>query len=124
MKETVDKHLDDLTRKVIKEGSKESPSFNFTDSVMSQIEPLSSTSKIQYKPLISKTTWFLILIGFIALLIYTSLLGIKTNSSSWLNEINFNVLSNNKFADSLNNFKMSKIVIYTIILPFIKISFK
>ena len=71
MQDKTDKYLDDLTKKVIKIGSIESPSFNFTDTVMSQVEALGKNQLTVYKPLISKKKWALILIIF--LLIYYTL---------------------------------------------------
>ncbi len=40
MKENADKHLDDLSRKVIGKSAIESPSFDFTKTIMSQIKTL------------------------------------------------------------------------------------
>jgi len=116
MKDNEDKYLDDLNRKIITEGSIESPSLNFTDLVMSQIELISSSTKIIYKPLISKTNWILILIGFSALVVYVCVTGVEINSSGWLSEISNSILSKNKISQLLPGLKMSKTVIYTIIL--------
>lgn len=124
MKEKADKYLDDLTKKVIKESAIESPSFNFTNAVMSQIEVLSKKQEIVYKPLISKTTWGLILVSFLAIIIYVLFSGNEPESTNWLGNINFNVITN-----ALLSYKLSKTFTYAIVffglmiciqIPFLK----
>lgn len=60
MKENADKHLDDLSRKIIGKSSLERPSFDFTQNVMSQVKAISKSTLTTYKPLISKWMWLLI----------------------------------------------------------------
>lgn len=116
MQDKTDKYLDDLTKKVIKIGSIESPSFNFTDTVMSQVEALNKNQSIVYKPLISKKTWTLILVGFLSILVYILFFGTQTESSGWLSKIDFSTLSNNRVSNSLSSFKLSKTFMYAIVL--------
>ena len=107
MKENTDKYLDDLAKKIIKEGSIESPSFNFIESVMSQVLNLNKNHAIVYKPLISKSVWFLILAAIIMIVIYTVYSGEQLGGVSWINQIDFGVLSNDRMAH-LFHFNFSK----------------
>jgi hypothetical protein len=104
MKEQTDKYLDELAKKVITNTVIESPSFDFTSSVMSQVAALSNNNVTIYKPLISKTGWVLILVGFLSL-VFFALFGTQTESSGWLSTIDFSVLTNNKLTNTLMGFK-------------------
>lgn len=116
MKENADNFLDDLAKKVMKEAPIESPSFNFTDAVMLQVEALNKNQATVYKPLISKKTWVLILVSFLSIIIYIMFFGTQTETSGWLSKIDFSALSNNKLSYTLPSFKTSKIVIYAVVL--------
>ena len=129
MKENIDKYLNDVSRKVITEGAIQSPSFNFTDNVMVQVEELNKKHVTTYKPLISKTTWVLIAVGFMSLIVYALISNNHIESSSWLNKIDFNILSNNNVTNTLSSFKLPKILIYAVVffglmvciqIPFLK----
>lgn len=116
MKESENKYVDNLSKKIIKEAAVESPSFNFTDTVMSQIETLSVRSSVTaYKPLISIKGWLVIAIVFIALLIIMIMTS-EGYSLGLLNKINFSIISNNKMTEALSNIKISKTLTYTIAL--------
>ncbi|MEP5338505.1 MAG: hypothetical protein ABJL44_15305 [Algibacter sp.] len=116
MKESENKYVDNLSKKIIKEAAVESPSFNFTDTVMSQIETLSVRSSVTaYKPLISIKGWLVIAIVFIALLIIMIMTS-EGYSLDLLNKINFSIISNNKMGEALSNIKISKTLTYTIAL--------
>ncbi|MEP1489301.1 MAG: hypothetical protein ABJK28_12810 [Algibacter sp.] len=116
MKESENKYVDNLSKKIIKEAAVESPSFNFTDTVMSQIETLSVRSSVTaYKPLISIKGWLVIAIVFIALLIIMIMTS-EGCSLDLLNKINFSIISNNKMGEALSNIKISKTLTYTIAL--------
>jgi hypothetical protein len=70
MKEN-DKEIENLIEKMMSENTLESPSFDFTSKIMSQVL-MAEKSKIKaYKPLISKTTWIFIGISLVALTAYT-----------------------------------------------------
>ncbi|MEC3907295.1 hypothetical protein VOI54_09725 [Tamlana sp. 2201CG12-4] len=112
MKEKEDKYLDDLIKKVIKDRAIESPSFDFTNSVISQIK---TGSNIIYKPLISKKGWFFILSAFLVMVIYV-FLGIEMEPSGVFKFVDFSILSNNKILDVLTNFTTSKTFVYAIVL--------
>jgi len=114
MKDNVDNYLDDLAKKVIKDTAIETPSFNFTDAVMSKVSKLSVNKSTIYKPLISKTTWVFVSIVFLAVIFYTLSFGTQTESSSWLSKIDFSVLSTKEVL--LPSFKISKTFMYAFVL--------
>jgi uncharacterized protein with PQ loop repeat len=114
MKDNVDNYLDDLAKKVIKGMPNETPAFNFTNAVMSKVFELSINKSTIYKPPISKTTWVLVSIVFLAVIIYTLSFGTQTESSSWLSKIDFSVLSMKEV--SLPSFKISKTSMYSFVL--------
>lgn len=69
MKEN-DKEIENLIEKMMSENTLESPSFDFTSKIMSQVL-VAEKSKIKaYKPLISKSTWIFIGISLAALTAY------------------------------------------------------
>ena len=56
------KKLDDFIKKSVQEVGLEKPSLDFTDLVLSKIEVESEISPaFQYQPILSKSTWFIIL---------------------------------------------------------------
>ena len=114
MKNNIDTHLDRLTKKVMKETSLESPSFTFTDSIMSQVETLASRDVTVYKPLISKSVGTLITIGIIALISYLFFMNSSIQTEA-LFTLNFEVLFNNRFTTVLSNIKLSETLMYVVI---------
>jgi len=114
MKENADKYLDHLAKKVFDKATIESPSFDFTNTVMSQVNALSERKLTAYTPLISKTSWFLISIGFLALIGYL-FFGIETESTGWFSTLDFSVLSNNKMTNVLSGLAISKTFMYAIV---------
>lgn len=113
MKEHTDKYLDDLIKKVIKETPIEQTSFNFTETVMSQVGALSTSSVTTYKPLISKKAWVFIAVVFLLTIVY---LFFENNHSTspWLNALDLSVLSDNKVTKALSNFSISNTLMYAI----------
>jgi len=61
------KRDDKVLKDLISEAGLDRPSLAFDDNVMRAIQQADSKS-IAYKPLISKRTWIIIAIGFVALL--------------------------------------------------------
>lgn len=110
-----DKHLGDFTKKIVKEASLESPSFNFTDAVMSQIKALEANSATIYKPLISKTGWVLITATIFSTILYV-VFGSDSNGSSWLNSFDLSVLSNFELPNLLSGITIPKTFTYGIVL--------
>ena len=93
MEDKETKYFDSLSRKVIEEASVETPSFNFTNVIMSKVNTLQESDVTVYKPLISKTSWVLIGSGVFALVLYILFFGTKTEPSIWMQSLDFSMLS-------------------------------
>jgi len=96
--ENEDKRIEELVDKLMANDSLEKAPVNFTNDVMSKIEALSETKTIVYKPLIPKYVWWLLGLGFVALIVNV-ILNKSSDSSSLserynLPEISFDVLNN------------------------------
>lgn len=96
--ENEDKRIEELVNKLMANDSIEKAPANFTNDVMSKVEALSETRTIVYKPLIPKYVWWLLGLGFVAL-VFNVILNKPSNSSSLserynLPEVSFDLLSN------------------------------
>jgi hypothetical protein len=111
MNENADKDLDNLSRKVIGKSAIESPSFDFTKTVMSQINALSSSSVTTYVPLISKQVWTLIELAFVGVFGVVSS-GASEEKSGWISKLNLEY----EFANPLAHIELSQTVIYSVVL--------
>jgi hypothetical protein len=70
MKEN-DKEIENLIEKMMSENTLESPSFDFTSKIMSQVLEVEKSKIKAYKPLISKSAWIFISIVLIMLIAYS-----------------------------------------------------
>jgi len=111
MNENANKDLDNLSRKVIGKLAIESPSFDFTKTVMSQINALSSSSVTTYVPLISKQVWALIALAFVGVFGFVSS-GASEEKSGWISKLNLEY----EFANPLAHIELSQTVIYSVVL--------
>lgn len=114
MEEQANKNLDNLSEKIMKKTTIESPSFNFTDAVMSKVNVLQDSNATVYKPLISKASWFLISLAVLGLVLYILLFGAKTESSNLLQYIDLSMLSKINI-DVLPSVSLSKTFTYAIL---------
>lgn len=113
MDKRTEQHLDNLAKKILKESSLESPSYDFTKTVMSQIETPSVSKIYTYKPLISKYGWFAIISILIALSVYLTLNA--SGNSNWISDyMDLSVLNNTKLSETFGNITFSRTLIYTI----------
>ncbi|NNE30756.1 MAG: hypothetical protein HKN40_00150 [Winogradskyella sp.] len=76
-----EKKLEDFINILMSNDSLEQPSLDFTDNVMSEIEVLSTSKNIIYKPLIPNYVWWLIAASFLGLVTYIIAQKPHTNSS-------------------------------------------
>ena len=103
------KHIEELdafTKKYVKEIPLESPSVNFTAKLMDSINQLETVkSAVVYKPLISKKTWFVVVLAVVAIVF------IPFNSSEegmfTLPEMNFSFLEKLSFSGMFDNLSVS-----------------
>ncbi|MBC3757507.1 hypothetical protein H7U19_03780 [Hyunsoonleella sp. SJ7] len=124
MKAQENKHLDKLAKRIIKEGALESPSLNFVDNVMLQVDELSVTKATTYKPLISGKTWvgILITIAICAILIF--MFGNPEEGTGFLNKFNIGDFSDERLFKSFFEVNLSKTVIYALVFFGIMLSFQ
>ena len=104
MKNNDDKDIEKLVDKMMSESVIESPSFDFTSKVMSQVLSFEKKKSLVYKPVISKKAWFVILAGVIALFAFL-FLNIQTTNSS----VNFDlsIFSFDKWFNSFADLRIS-----------------
>lgn len=115
MSDNIDKHIEKLVEKSMKKATLETPSINFTNAVMSQVNALEKNAVTTYKPLISKPMWFAILAFALAMVLYI-IFGTTTTESGWLNFIDLSSLTDNRCSNALSGFKVSKTVTYGVVL--------
>ena len=115
MNEKVDKQIEKLVKKSMETQSLESPSSNFTSMVMNKVLDLDKSTITVYKPLISKPMWFAIMFCMLVLFLYI-IFGQNTTESGWLNFIDLSVLTDNKFSNAISGIKVSKTVLYSVVL--------
>lgn len=114
MQENVDKQLETLVDKLMEKASLETPSLDFTATVMSKVLAVSNSSVTTYKALISKRVWFIILAGIIALVVYIISTS-KVETTGWLASINLSFLSENLLSKTLSEIQYSSITIYAVL---------
>ncbi len=114
MNKHVDNCIESLTDKVLKDASLDSPSEDFTALVMSKVEALTQSSKVAYKPLISKPMWFMIIAGVIGLVTY-SVLNSPTDNGL-LSTVDFSFLTNNKLSNAMSSMTFSRTILYSMVL--------
>ena len=113
MKTQEENKIDRFVAKVFKEVDMETPSEGFTDRIMDQIHTLETSKLTSYQPLISKKIW--VLIGFGVMLAFVILTMTTTSESSWLNQIDLSVLTENSFTQAFSNIHISKTLMYTLV---------
>ena len=111
------KHIEELdafAKKYIKEIPKETPSANFTTSIMDVISQLKPEKTIVYKPLISKKGWFLVAASIIAII----LIPFNTSEEGILSlpEMNFSFIEKMSFSGLFESMSVSTATLYAAIL--------
>lgn len=112
MHEKIDKQMDNLVKKVIVKASLETPSFDFTAQIMTQLVAKKQSESTIYKPLISRTVWIAIFVGFGVLIAY-SFFGMQQESQNGI--LDFDVLTYSTVFDKLSKITVSKTVLYALV---------
>ena len=120
MKKHIDPHLNKIIAEAMNEDHLESPSIDFTHSVLAKIENISLNRSIVYQPLISKKAWLLIF-GVFAFYIMLVLQLIPEDAG-------FSLYSNKLFQENILNYipsiTLSKNIIYALMFTSIMILFQ
>lgn len=112
MKES-DKNIEQLIDKMMAENTLDSPSFDFTSKIMSEVLILEQKKLKTYKPLISQSVWIFIGLVLAGLIIYASLFS-ETSQNLEIGKIYTDKISN-----LFSGIHLSKTIIYAIlIVPF------
>lgn len=113
MKDNGDKQMDGLARKVIKKVSLESPSSNFTAQILAKVIASKQSDITIFRPLISKTTWFLIFGCLVALGGY-AIIGVQPQGHEKFDYLDFNIFLNNRVSGIFYRLTFSKILVYAL----------
>lgn len=114
MKENGDKQIDDLTRKVIEKASLESPSSDFTAQILAKVIEFKQSDITIFRPLISKTSWLVIFVGFTALVVY-AIIGMQPQTPDGLGILDFSTFLNNNISGIFSILIFSKTVQYALL---------
>lgn len=115
MKES-DKNIEQLIDKMMAEEKLQSPSFDFTSKIMSEVLVLEEKKLKTYKPLISKSVWIFIGLALLGLVIYVSLFSVSQNN---LEIEKMGELYSDKISNTFSGIHLSKNILYAIlIVPF------
>jgi hypothetical protein len=98
-----DKKIEFFIDRLMSSGGLEQPTKNFTENIMLKVDAVSESSAIVYKPLISKSVWFLIFGTFIVL-VASLYLNEPIANNGWLNKIEWPNLSLNSIPNFSFNF--------------------
>jgi hypothetical protein len=124
MKNKEDKNLENLVEKMMKENSLETPSFDFTSKVMSDVFSLEKKKSFSYKPVISKRGW-LIIFAAIGSLITWIIFNVSENETS--SNFDFSFLNAEKIFKIFSGFQFSgittNIILLAMAMMFIQILF-
>ena len=110
MKENANKLIDQFVDKVMNTAKLETPSFDFTAKVMSQISETSRSTVTVYKPLISKTAWVILLLltaGMVGFSIFSK----NTTTLGWFDQLDFSIVSN-----LFSGVKISQTTMYSLLM--------
>lgn len=113
MEKHLNKKLDDITNKMMKDVDVEKPSIDFSASLMQKIHELDAKKTASYKPLISKPVWACIAIAFVAVL-YFIVSNSDSANSGWLHTLDFSVITNNEITNGLSTITLPKTFVYAI----------
>lgn len=114
MKTPEDKNLEKIIDKVMNDSFLETPSPDFTSKVMSKVIALKTSEATTYKPLISKTTWFIIFSAVMVLFGYIILKGDVQTPNYFGIDLSFKF--DYKLMDLFPAIKLSKTAMYATLI--------
>ena len=115
MKAKADREIEKLIDKMMKETTLESPSFDFTAQVMSQVLKIKTNKVTVYKPLISKWIWYGIFISMLGLIAYLSF-NDSVVTDGLLEKYNFGILPKFSISNIFSGLHFSRTTLYACIL--------
>ena len=116
MEENKDKNLDNFVRKSVKQAGLESPSDNFTTTLLAKIEASNQKVSITaYRPLISKVGWGALATIVVALSIF-AWFGRVDTKLAWLEKMNMGALPQLDFLDKMPSLALSNIILYGLLV--------
>jgi hypothetical protein len=110
MKENANKKMEHFVGKVMKSSALESPSFDFTAKVMSQVTATSRSTVTVYKPLISKSAWVVLVFLTIGLIAF-SIFNTDTTSLGLFDKLDFS-----RFSNLISGVKISQTAMYSLVM--------
>ncbi len=110
MNKEADKHIERLVDKMMKEVVLESPSKDFTNLIMTEVEQMDQVKFIAYKPLISKKLWLFILSSIMGMVIYI-LINNNLTTPKWFDFFEFESISK-----LMPNINFSSTILYASII--------
>lgn len=123
MKANNDKLLEKLVDKIMKDSQVESPSFDFTANVMSKVLTAKTNEAYVYKPLISRSVFFLVFGSVFLLFLYVFING-ESSTGGWTNYLDYTKFYSEFFISFLSFSKETTYIIIAATLMFlIQISF-
>ena len=123
MKANNDKILEKLVDNIMKDSQVESPSFDFTANVMSKVLTTKTNEAYVYKPLISRSVFFLVFGSVLLLFIYAFIHG-ELSKDIRINYLNFSIAYNTLPISFLNFSKETSYILFlSTLMLLIQISF-
>ena len=115
MENNAEKHLDQLSRKIMGKTNLDTPSKDFTSKLLSQIDYISNSRAFVYKPPISKPVWLVMAVAVLAITGY-SVSNSKGETSNWSKMLNLKNIVSKHFEDLLTDFQFSEISLYAFLM--------
>ena len=110
MNEQTKKHIETFIDKAMKSSALETPSFDFTAKVMSQVTVTSRSSLTVYQPLFSKSAWVIMLLSTVGIITF-SLFSNDTFTLGWFEKVNISKVSN-----LFSEIKISQTAMYSLLM--------
>lgn len=124
MKNKEDKNFENLVEKMMQNSSLETPSFDFTSKVMSNVFSLEKKKSFSYQPVISKRGW-LIIFAAIGALITWMIFNVSGNKAS--SNFDFSFINADKIFTMFSGFQFpaitTNIILLAMVMMFIQILF-